>query len=89
LLSVFRQTGTKPDQLDKYSLPYSMTYVWEAFQRLHSTREYTEFGSRAITYTEIKSWMDLFNMNLLPKEIECIKILDNMFLSISSKRKQD
>lgn len=68
------------------TLPESMMEVWDWFLELNNTRS-SGMGVSPITFTEIKSYFDLYNIDATVTEIQLIKMIDNIALSMS--RQQD
>lgn len=86
LNSVWRQTGKKPKELDELlELPQSCLSVWKWFIDLHNARGSNGFGINPITYTEIKSYFDLIDLQPEEWEVTLIKLLDNEALAAYAK----
>ena len=82
LNSVWRQTGRKPKELrDAIELPQSCYFVWKWFTELHTARGSNGFGLNPISYTEIKSYFDLIDIQPEEWEVNLIKALDNEALA--------
>lgn len=62
-----------------------MWLVWDAFKELNQTRTNSEYGCNPISYSEILAWKTLTNSIISVKEIEILKLLDNIFLVHSAK----
>jgi hypothetical protein len=73
---VWESSGVKPYQLEKFTVPYPVFYLWEWFIELHNARQYGMEGALAITYTEIKAWKDLMEYDPTSQDIQIIKRLD-------------
>jgi hypothetical protein len=83
---VWRQTGIKPKELeDVVELPESCISVWKWFIDLHSARGSNGFGINPISYTEIKSYFDLIDLQPEDWEINLIKLFDNEALAAYAK----
>lgn len=61
-------------------LPENIKHVWYHFLDLHGTRGSSGFGGLPITYTEIHSWSLLMGVDLIPWEVQVIKLLDRIYL---------
>lgn len=86
MLSVWRQTGIKPKELeDVIELPESCIYVWKWFIDLHNARGSNGFGINPISYTEIKSYFDLMDTQPEEWEVILIKLFDNEALQAYAK----
>ena len=74
--AVWKSSGVKPYQLEKFTVPYPVLYLWEWFIELHNARQYGMDGAMAITFTEIKSWKELMGYEITSQDIQIIKKLD-------------
>lgn len=84
-MSVWRQTGQRPKELDDIlELPDSMHYVWKIFIDLHNTRS-VGFAENPISYSEIKAYSELFNINLEEWEVMLICKLDRTYLEVRAE----
>lgn len=63
-----------------------MWLVWDAFKELNQTRTNFGYGGNPITYLEILAWKTLTNSIISAKEIEILKLVDNIFLVHSANR---
>ena len=61
-------------------LPENCILVWKYFMALHATRTSNGFGANPITYTEMKSYFDLMQIEPEEWEVELIKLFDNIAL---------
>lgn len=78
LNSVWKQTGVKPKELeDLIELPESCAQVWKWFIDLNNSRTSNGFGVNPITYSDIKSYLDLINIEIEDWELNLIKKFDN------------
>lgn len=59
--------------------------VWHYFLALHSTRTSNGFGANPITFTEMKNYFDLIQVEPEEWEIELIKRFDNAVLDAFEK----
>ena len=83
LEQVERQTGRKIKTLEPTKdFPVLVSHVWSAFVALSNSRAVGMSGPNALTYTEIKSWMELTETPLRAWEIEAIKRLDVVYLGV-------
>lgn len=76
LMSLWRQTRVKPAQLEVPPCPVLLKHVWEWFMHLHRRRGMGERGPHPLSYTEIKSWSELRNIQLQQYELDAIDALD-------------
>lgn len=74
------QTGVTPKELEDVPFPVLVQHIWSAFVSLSDSRSAGFSGPNALTYTEIKAWMELTNEHLSPRDIEAIKKLDTAYL---------
>lgn len=75
---MWRQTGIKPKELeDLKELPESCTQVWRWFIDLNNSRSSNGFGVNPISYSDIKSYIDLIGVNIEDWELQLIKQFDN------------
>lgn len=89
LESAWRQLGVKPKELEELvDLPESMHLVWNYFIDLNSTRGSNGFGVNPITFTEMKSYFDLYDISPLFYEVELIKKLDRVALDCFHKQQE-
>jgi len=84
LEQIERQTKKRPQELDGPDFPPAASYLWSAFISLSSARGQGFNGPLPISYTEIKSWMELTNNFLNAWEIEGIKELDRTYLRVAN-----
>lgn len=88
LETVAKAIGKKPKELeDLVELPSNFNEVWDWFLALNNTRS-SGFGISAITYTEIRSFFQLMQIDVQPWEIRVIKMLDSIALEISNEKHQ-
>lgn len=67
-------------------IPEIAMKAYGIFMELNGSRTSSGFGMNPISFTEIKSYVDLHNTNLLSWEINVIKHLDSVFLKFISKK---
>lgn len=83
---MWRQTGVKPKELeDLIELPEGYHQVWKFFIDLHNARGSNGFGINPISYTEIKSYFDLMQIQAEDYEVTLIKLFDNEALNAYAK----
>ena len=89
LENAWRQLGVKPKELDELiELPESMHMVWNYFIDLNNTRTSNGFGLNPISFTEIKSYFDLYCITPMSYEIAAIKALDRVALDCFNKEQE-
>lgn len=66
-------------------MPNTCVHVWRWFLDLHNTRSSNGFTVNPISYTEIKSYMDLINIEPYEWEIDLIKKFDSEALKAYAK----
>ncbi len=67
------------------TLPDSCALIWKYFMALHSTRTSNGFGANPITYTEMKNYFDLIQVDPEEWEIELIRRFDMKALDVYDK----
>lgn len=83
LMSVWRQTGVKPKELDDVvTLPECCYGVWKAFIDLNNARSSSGFGVNPVSYLEIQAYCNLYNTVLDEWELDLIRKFDNVVLQI-------
>jgi hypothetical protein len=91
-MSVWRQTGVRPKELeDMLEFPQDMAQVWKFFIDLHNARSSNGFGVNPISYSEMYSYFKLIEIQPHDWEIETIKKLDKVALEAfaeQAKREQ-
>ena len=76
LLSAWKQTGVKPNELSEAECPESLSYLFEWFKEL--------VGDKKMTFTEIRHWSDLTRKSIRPWEVDTIKAIDKIYWNISN-----
>lgn len=66
-------------------MPESCALVWAYFMDLHSTRTSNGFGANPITYTEIRNYSDLMQIDLDEWEVTLIRKFDKVALDAFEK----
>jgi hypothetical protein len=80
-MSVWRQTGVRPKELeDMIEFPQTVAHVWKFFIDLHNTRSSNGFGVNPISYSDIYSYFKLLEIQPYDWEIETITKLDKVAL---------
>ena len=80
LQEVERQTGKTPQALIGPQFPTLVSHIWSAFAALSSARTNGFSGPNPLSYTEIKSWVELTNASVSARDVEAIKSLDIVFI---------
>jgi hypothetical protein len=80
LEQVEKQLGRTPEALIGPEFPELLSHLWLVFVDLSNTRS----DKTPLTYSEIKSYVELMNETLLPRDIELIKRLDALWLEVMS-----
>lgn len=85
LLQLEKSTGQKPKALmNPTEFPRILSHVWTYFCQLSNARTNGFSGPNPITYQEISAWKELTQSVLSPRDIECIKALDETYLRIAN-----
>lgn len=80
-MSVWRQTGVKPKELeDMLEFPQDMMQVWKFFIDLHNGRSGNGFSANPISYSDIYSYFQLIGIEPHDWEIDVIRKLDMIAL---------
>jgi len=87
LVSVWQQTGNKPNELDAFKLPALFKFVWEDFKELHKARSNNGYTENPIDYLSIEAWSRLKNITLSSNEIDIIRTLDVIYINLVRKQK--
>jgi hypothetical protein len=86
LEQIYSQTGIKPKQLIGPDFPNNMEGVWSTFLSLNDARTFTRTEAAsmasAITYSEIKAFMEVTSTPISSREVSLIKSIDNIYLRI-------
>jgi hypothetical protein len=85
LISVWEQTGVKPDELVEVDCPEGIKHVWGWFLRMHKRRGMGATAPNPITHPEIMAWAYLADTDPTPFEVECLEGLDDLWLSTLNK----
>lgn len=82
LLSVERQTGIRPKELDDFvDCPEDLKYIWDWFVELDSTRTGSGFGVNPIQFSEIVAYFTLIDIEPDAFEITALRMLDRVALN--------
>jgi hypothetical protein len=81
-------TRNKPKELmDLLECPKALKECWNWFLTLNQTRS-TGFGASPITYTEMRNYFILVDIEPLPEEIHIIKVFDSIALEAMAKQQE-
>lgn len=84
LEQVQKQTGRNVSGLETdVEFPNVLMHVWSAFVNLSNSRSAGFSGPNPLTYTEIKTWMELTDTPLKSWEVEAIKRLDAVYIGVA------
>ncbi len=81
LLSVQRQTGITPKDLEVPDCPQSMVSILNIFYELSSARQ-NGMSANPIAWYEIKAYVELTGQWLDRWEVDTIRALDRIFLEV-------
>jgi len=82
LEQIERQTGKKPkDLIPPVEFPVEVAHVWSAFLTL-SRRRSAGMSGNPLSFSEIKTWMELTHTELKPWEVEAITDLDDVYMKV-------
>jgi hypothetical protein len=85
LQQVERQLGRKPkDLVSPVEFPSLLAHVWVAFCALSNSRSSGMGGVAAITFADIKNWLELTENILSPRDIEVIISLDQTYRKVAN-----
>lgn len=77
LENIEKQTGRQ--QLPDYEIPFAGQHLWDWFWQL-SNRRQSGFGASLVSYTEIRSWLEVRKPLIHDWEIEILIQMDQAFL---------
>ena len=86
LLSVQRQTGFRPEQLNQPDFPETLRLPWRYFRYELIGARSSGMGITPISYTEIEAWNRLTGAEITPVEVRIVKALDNKYLAYHNKK---
>lgn len=69
-------------------IPDSCSYVWKYFRALHTTRTGNGFGASPITFTEMKNYFDLMQIEPEEWELNLLRKFDNLALDTFAKEQE-
>lgn len=83
LQAVAEQTGIMPDELDNPEPSLAVFYLLGFFNQLSLSRQ-SGMVLNPITYGEIAAWQKLYRTQLAMWEIDVIKRLDMIYLTVQN-----
>lgn len=84
LQAIAEQTGITPDELNNPEPNLAVQHLLVVFQQLSLSRQ-VGMALNPITYGEIVAWSQLYHTRLAMWEIDVLKRLDLVFLSVQSE----
>jgi hypothetical protein len=79
LLAVWKQTKRKPKELEEQPpLPPLMAHFWGWYMELHNGEK--------LRFSEIESWGRLTGRDVTPQEVEILKTLNSVYLTVQNGR---
>jgi len=87
LLSLWRQSGSMPEQLWPVDCPDAVQYLWEYFCNMNARRTHGEHGPNPITDEGVEAWARRRGIVLQPFENEALDALEQFYLSSTAKSK--
>lgn len=78
---VWQAKGVKPSQLEGPECPVIFMQMWDWFLRLNARRQRDMNGPLPITFTELRSWRDLMDVDLLPFDVDILMRLDDVVIN--------
>ena len=90
-MSVWRQTGIKPKELEQMlEFPDDMLEVWKFFIDLNNARSGNGFGANPISYSDMYSYFKLIDIQPDGWEVDTIRKLDMIALdAFAEQAKKD
>lgn len=86
---VWKTTGVKPPELEPPCELNQLFYdAWRFFLDLHSCRSSNGFGVNSLSYSEMKAYFELNQIEPFWYEIEAIKMFDTVFLDEFNKSQE-
>lgn len=89
MLLAAKRAGEDPPELKIPEPPPELHTVLPLFQRLTARRPYEQGIPLSIPYREIEALCNLEGRKLQRWEIECIDLLDTIFLKVAAKARKD
>ena len=77
--------GYKEDELLETEKPLLLSYIYDWFMDLQSARKSNGFALMPIEFSEIKSYFELINQHPQKWELDTIRRLDSVALSLHRK----
>lgn len=88
LEQVYKSTGKKPKELEEMgTVPTQLNHVFYCFLQISKSRQIGPSGPQPLMYSEIESYINLFNPILTQRDIEAIKACDIAFINETNNRK--
>ena len=81
-----KQTGRQ--QIPEFGIPFEGEHLWSWFWDL-SKRRGSGFGASFISYTEIKSWLEVTGLTVYPWEIDIITQMDAAYMEATQELKEE
>lgn len=69
-------------------MPLELAYLWGWFQELHAQRGSNGWGPNPINYTDMAAWAGLSGVTIRAPELQCLVILDRLWLSAQAEASQ-
>ena len=70
-------------------IPVCGAHVWEWWWKLNNRRQPGFESVAPLSYTEIKSWLELTGKIVAPEEVEWLIEMDNAFLNTVAQERRD
>ena len=68
--------------------PTVFQHIWEMFNELTDTRQWTEVGPQSITFLEIDAFSRLLRFSLAPWEVRFIKRIDRLYRTTQQEHRR-
>lgn len=78
----------RKDLYDGPGLPDTLSYLWAWFMELDATRQYTQIGMSALSFTDVRNWADLTQRKPRPHEVDALMRLDILVRAASHPEKK-
>jgi len=89
-MSLWRQTGIKPDVLNGPEFPDLCAHIWRDFLNLNKSRRMGFSGPDPITFQDVFAWQAVTGNILHPWEVSAIMAIDEAFMaSLNDKESFD
>lgn len=86
LMAVFDQTSHMPEELETPPCPENAAYLLGYFDELSSGRQ-VGMGLSPVSFSDMMAWSNLKKVELEPWEVDALKRLDMLFMSVQNKTK--